>query len=124
MYNEINKRVDKEFLFQIIDEARVLNEYYIADKKYSDISRRMGFKANTDEEGVNSLIAEVRKLADDVNIPKSFKEAGIEEAEWMAKVDELADRAFSDQCTTANPRLPIVEELKQILIDSYYGKNI
>ena len=99
-------------------------EYYIADKKYSDISRRMGLKANTDEEGVNSLIAEVRKLADDVNIPKSFKEAGIEEAEWMAKVDELADRAFSDQCTTANPRLPIVEELKQILIDSYYGKNI
>ena len=99
-------------------------EYYIADKKYADISRRMGFKANTDEEGVNSLIAEVRKLADDVNIPKSFKEAGIEEAEWMAKVDELADRAFSDQCTTANPRLPIVEELKQILIDSYYGKNI
>ena len=99
-------------------------EYYIADKKYSDISKRMGFKANTDEEGVNSLIAEVRKLADDVNIPKSFKEAGIEEAEWMAKVDELADRAFSDQCTTANPRLPIVEELKQILIDSYYGKNI
>ena len=99
-------------------------EYYIADKKYADISRRMGFKANTDEEGVNSLIAEVRKLADDVNIPKSIKEAGIEEAEWMAKVDELADRAFSDQCTTANPRLPIVEELKQILIDSYYGKNI
>ena len=99
-------------------------EYYIADKKYSDISKRMGFKANTDEEGVNSLIAEVRKLADDVNIPKSFKEAGMEEAEWMAKVDELADRAFSDQCTTANPRLPIVEELKQILIDSYYGKNI
>ena len=99
-------------------------EYYIADKKYADISRRMGFKANTDEEGVNSLIAEVRKLADDVNIPKSFKEAGIEEAEWMAKVDELADRAFSDQCTTANPRLPIVEELKQILIDRKKKKNI
>ena len=99
-------------------------EYYIADKKYADISRRMGFKADTDEEGVNSLITEVRKLADDLNIPKSFEETGIDETEWMAKVDELADRAFSDQCTTANPRLPLVEELKQILIDSYYGKNI
>ena len=98
-------------------------EYYIADKKYADISRRMGFKADTDEEGVNSLINEVRKLADDLNIPKSFEEAGVDEAEWMAKVDELADRAFSDQCTTANPRLPLVEELKQILIDSYYGKE-
>ena len=99
-------------------------EYYIADKKYADISRRMGFKADTDEEGVNSLIKEVRKLADDLNIPKSFEETGVDETEWMAKVDELADRAFSDQCTTANPRLPLVEELKQILIDSYYGKNI
>ena len=99
-------------------------EYYIADKKYADIARRMGFKADTDEEGVNSLIKEVRKLADDLNIPKSFEETGVDETEWMAKVDELADRAFSDQCTTANPRLPLVEELKQILIDSYYGKNI
>ena len=98
-------------------------EYYIADKKYADIARRMGFKADTDEEGVNSLIKEVRKLADDLNIPKSFEETGVDETEWMAKVDELADRAFSDQCTTANPRLPLVEELKQILIDSYYGKE-
>lgn len=99
-------------------------EYYIADKKYADISRRMNFPALTNEEGVKSLIKEIRKLADDVGIPRSFKEAGIEEAEFMAKVDELADRAFSDQCTTANPRLPLVEELKQILIDSYYGKEI
>ena len=96
-------------------------EYYIADQKYADISRRMNFPAYTNEEGVESLIREVRKLAEDVGIPRSFKEAGIDETEWMSKVDELADRAFEDQCTTANPRLPLVEELKQILIDSYYG---
>ena len=99
-------------------------EYYIADQKYADISRRMNFPAYTNEEGVQSLIREVRKLADDVGIPRSFKDAGVDEAEWMAKVDELADRAFSDQCTTANPRVPLVEEIKQILIDSYYGKEI
>ena len=99
-------------------------EYYIADKKYADISRRMNYPAYTNEEGVQSLIREVRKLADDVVIPHSFKEAGIDENEFMAKVDELADMAFSDQCTTANPRLPLVEELKQILIDSYYGKEL
>ena len=99
-------------------------EYYIADKKYADISRRMNYPAYTNEEGVQSLIREVRKLADDVGIPHSFKEAGIDENEFMAKVDELADMAFSDQCTTANPRLPLVEELKQILIDSYYGKEL
>ena len=96
-------------------------EYYIADQKYADISRRMNFPAYTNEEGVESLIKEVKILAHDVGIPSSFKEAGIEEEKWMAKVDELADRAFEDQCTTANPRLPLVEELKQILIDSYYG---
>ena len=96
-------------------------EYYVADQKYADISRKMNFPAYTNEEGVYSLIREVRKLDDDIGIPKSFRDAGIDEAEWMVKVDELADRAFSDQCTTANPRLPLVEELKQILIDSYYG---
>ena len=51
----------------------------------------------------------------------AFKEAGIDEEEFLAKVDMLADRAFEDQCTTANPRLPLVSELKQIMIDSYYG---
>ena len=99
-------------------------EYYIADQKYADLSRRMNFPAYGNEEGVNSLIKEIQKLNADLNIPKSFKEAGINEQEFMAKLDLLADRAFEDQCTTANPRLPLVEELKQILIDSYYGNNI
>ena len=56
-----------------------------------------------------------------MNIPKSFKEAGISEEEFLAKVDMLADRAFEDQCTTANPRVPLVSEIKQMLLDSYYG---
>ena len=99
-------------------------EYYIADQKYADLSRRMNFPAYGNEEGVNSLIKEIQKLNADLNIPKSFKEAGVNEQEFMAKLDLLADRAFEDQCTTANPRLPLVEELKQILIDSYYGNEI
>lgn len=96
-------------------------EYFIADQKYADLSRRMNFPAYTNEEGVNSLIEEIKKLNNDLNIPKSFKEAGIDEQEFLAKADILADRAFEDQCTTANPRLPLVSELKQILLDSYYG---
>ena len=98
-------------------------EYFIADQKYADLSRRMNFPAYTNEEGVNSLIEEIKKLNNDLNIPKSFKEAGIDEQEFLAKVDILADRAFEDQCTTANPRLPLVSELKQILLDSYYGNS-
>ena len=99
-------------------------EYFIADQKYADLSRRMNFPAYTNEEGVNSLIEEVKKLNADLGIPASFKEQGIDEQEFLAKVDMLADRAFEDQCTTANPRLPLVTELKQILLDSYYGNNI
>ena len=81
----------------------------------------MHLKADTNAEGINSLIEEIKKLNADLEIEKCFKDAGIDEAEFMSKVDTLADRAFEDQCTTANPRVPLVSELKQILIDAYYG---
>ena len=99
-------------------------EYFIADKNYADFARRMNFPAFTNEEGVWSLIHEIQKLNEDLGIEKSFKEAGVDEQEFLSKVDMLADRAFEDQCTTANPRVPLVSELKQILIDSYYGNEI
>ncbi len=97
-------------------------EYFIADQKYAILAKKLDLPASTVEEGVQSLIDEIKKLNADLHIPKSFQEAGINEEEFMAKVDMLADRAFEDQCTTANPRLPLVTELKQILMDSYYGK--
>ena len=97
-------------------------EYFIADQKYAILAKKLNLPASTVEEGVQSLIDEIKKLNADLHIPKSFQEAGINEEEFMAKVDVLADRAFEDQCTTANPRLPLVTELKQILMDSYYGK--
>lgn len=96
-------------------------EYFIADKKYADIARKLGLKADTVEEGVESLISKVKELNESLNMPKSFKEAGIPEEEFLAKVDMLADRAFEDQCTNANPRVPLVSEIKEILLNSYYG---
>ena len=96
-------------------------EYFIADQKYAQMAKKVGLKADTVEEGINSLIAKVKELNEFLGIPKSFKEAGIDEAEFLAKADMLADRAFEDQCTTANPRVPLVTELKQILLDAYYG---
>ena len=99
-------------------------EYFIADQKYANIAKRVGLKASTVEEGVNSLIKAIQELNEKVNIPKSFKDAGIDETEFLAKVDMLADRAFEDQCTTVNPRVPLVKEIKQILLDSYYGKEV
>ena len=98
-------------------------EYFIADQKYYRLAKKTGLKADTVEEGISSLIEKIIEMNKELNIPSSFKEAGIEEQEFLAKVDMLADRAFEDQCTTANPRLPLVTELKQILLDSYYGKR-
>lgn len=97
-------------------------EYFIADEKYANLARKNGLPASTTEEGVESLIAKIKELNEKLEIPKSFQELGIEEQDFLANVDELSDRAFEDQCTTANPRLPLVTELKQILLDAYYGK--
>ena len=97
-------------------------EYFIADEKYANLAKKNGMKANTIEEGVNSLIENICKLNEKLGIPKGLKDEGIDEQEFLSKVDNLADRAFEDQCTTANPRLPLVSELKQILLDAYYGK--
>ena len=99
-------------------------EYFIADEKYYKLAKKVGLKAESKEEGINSLIEKIEELNKHMNIPSSFKEAGIDEQEFLSKVDMLADRAFEDQCTTANPRIPLVTELKQILLDSYYGKRV
>ncbi len=96
-------------------------EYFIADEKYYRLAKKVGLKADTKEEGIESLINKINEMNEHLGIPKSFKDTGLDEQEFLSKVDMLADRAFEDQCTTANPRLPLVEELKQILLDSYYG---
>ena len=88
------------------------------------MAKKVGLKADTKEEGINSLIKRIQEMNEHLNIPKSFKEAGIDEKEFLSKVDILAERSFEDQCTTANPRVPLVTELKQILLDSYYGKEV
>ena len=97
-------------------------EYYIADQKYYELAKKVGLKADTKEEGINSLIQKIKEMNEHMGIPKSFKEAGIDEQEFLSQVDMLADRSFEDQCTTANPRLPLVSEIKEIMLDTYYGK--
>ena len=97
-------------------------EYFIADEKYAQLAKKVGLKSDSKEEAIESLITSVKELNKHLNIPKSLQDAGVAEKEFLAKIDMLADRAFEDQCTTANPRLPLVSELKEILLDSYYGK--
>ena len=65
-------------------------EYFIADKRYAEIARRQGLPANTTQEGVDSLISAIRKLMKDLDMSTSFKDEGIDEKEYMDKVEELA----------------------------------
>ena len=99
-------------------------EYFIADQKYANLACRLGLPSSSTEEAVNSLIKAIQNLNNNLNEPKSLQEAGIDEKEFLAKLDDLADKAFSDQCTSANPRVPLIPEIKQILLDAYYGKEI
>ncbi len=96
-------------------------KYFIADEKYAQIAKMLGLKASTTQEGVNSLIDAINKLAKELDIKMSIKEQGIDEKAFMDKVAYLADRAFEDQCTTANPRMPLVKELEQLYKDAYKG---
>ena len=57
-------------------------------------------------------------------MPRSFAECGISEKEYMDKLDDIANKAFEDQCTTANPRLPLVEEIKELMIKAYNGDAV
>lgn len=92
---------------------------FIADKKYAEIAKYLGLKSTTTEEGVKSLIDAVNNLLVELNIPKTIAECGVSEKEFMSSVDKLALDAFDDQCTPANPRYPLVSELKEIYITAF-----
>lgn len=77
----------------------------------------------SDEEKVEALLEKIDQLKKTIGIPASIQEAGVNEADFLAKLDELAEDAFDDQCTGANPRYPLIAELKAVLLASYYGKN-
>ena len=97
-------------------------EYFIADQKYAQMALKLGLKADNVKQGVQSMIDMANELNNMLNIPHTFKDAGVDEQEFLSKIDLIADRAFEDQCTTANPRVPLVSEMKQILLKAYYGR--
>ena len=96
-------------------------EHFIADQRYAEIAKAIGLPARTVEEGVENLVQAIIDLAKQLDIPMSIKEQGVSEQEFEAKVDELAELAFEDQCTTANPKLPLVTELAEVYRQAYHG---
>lgn len=94
-------------------------EYFIAPEKYRRIAAHLGLPADTVEEGVASLTGAIRDLNRTLGIPDTLAGLGIEKGKFAARLDILAEKAFEDQCTTTNPRLPLIDELKEILVKSY-----
>ncbi|WP_420901902.1 bifunctional acetaldehyde-CoA/alcohol dehydrogenase [Paenibacillus dendritiformis] len=97
-------------------------DHFVADVRYAEIARILGLPARTTEEGVKSLIEAIRGLNRELGIPESFQELGFDAKDFESRVDYLADRAFEDQCTTANPKLPLVSELAEVYRDAFYGR--
>ncbi|MDU8925477.1 bifunctional acetaldehyde-CoA/alcohol dehydrogenase [Pasteurellaceae bacterium LIM206] len=95
--------------------------YYKADQKYQDIARLLGLPAATPQEGVKSYAKAVYDLAVRCGIKMSFKEQGLDEKTWMDARHQIALLAYEDQCSPANPRLPIVADMEKILTNAYYG---
>ncbi|MBH1940554.1 bifunctional acetaldehyde-CoA/alcohol dehydrogenase [Mobilitalea sibirica] len=96
-------------------------EHYIADEKYAEIAKYLRLPCSTTEEGITSLISKLIDLMKQLDMPLSIKDCGIAKERFMQSIDMLADRAFEDQCTTANPRMPLVSELKDLYIKAYHG---
>lgn len=94
---------------------------FVADKRYAEIARMLGLPASTVQEGVNSLIKAIRDLMTALNMPHTIAQCGVSREEFEAKVNELAEKAFEDQCTTANPKLPLIRDLVDIYMKAYNG---
>jgi acetaldehyde dehydrogenase/alcohol dehydrogenase len=90
--------------------------------RYADIADCIGLGGATKDEKVANLIQWVEELKKELEIPASIQEAGVSEADFLAKLDAVAIDAFDDQCTGANPRYPLISEFRAILLDSFYGR--
>ncbi|MBD2786093.1 bifunctional acetaldehyde-CoA/alcohol dehydrogenase [Xenorhabdus sp. DI] len=96
-----------------------------ARRRYAEIADHLGLTASGDRTAakIEKLLAWLEEMKSQLDIPASIREFGVQEADFLAKIDKLAEDAFDDQCTGANPRYPLISELKQLLLDSFYGRE-
>ena len=90
--------------------------------RYAEVADYLGIHGGTDEEKLEALIAKINELKETVGIKKTIRDYGIDEADFLARLDEMTEQAFDDQCTGANPRYPLMKEIKQMYLNAYYGR--
>ena len=91
--------------------------------RYAEVADYLKLGGSTDEEKLENLIRAVNDLKEAVGIRRTIRDYGIDEADFLERLDEMTEQAFDDQCTGANPRYPLMSEIKQMYLDAYYGTN-
>ncbi len=91
--------------------------------RYAEVADYLGCKGKTDADKLEALIAALDELKAKVGIKKTIRDYGIDEADFLARLDAMVEQAFDDQCTGANPRYPLMSEIKQMYLNAYYGTH-
>ena len=90
--------------------------------RYAEVADYLGIKGKNDSEKLKNLIKALDELKEKVGIKKTIRDYGIDEEKFLSTLDEMVEQAFDDQCTGANPRYPLMSEIKQMYLNAYYGK--
>ena len=91
-------------------------------RRYAEVAEALGFGGANDEKSLNNLIKAIDELKEKIGIKKTIKDYGIDEKNFLDRLDEMAEQAFDDQCTGANPRYPLISEIKEMYLKAYYGE--
>ena len=90
--------------------------------RYAEIADYLGIHGGTDEEKLEALIEKINDLKEAVGIRRTIRDYGIDETDFLNRLDEMSEQAFDDQCTGANPRYPLISEIRQMYLNAYYGR--
>ena len=91
-------------------------------RRYAEVAEALGLGGKTDKDKLENLIKAIDELKEKIGIKKTIKDYGIDEQDFLARLDDMVEQAFDDQCTGANPRYPLMSEIKQMYLNAYYGK--
>ncbi len=90
--------------------------------RYAEVADYLNIGGKNDQEKLYNLIEKIDELKNKIGIKKTIKDYGVDEKEFLSKLDSMVEQAFDDQCTSANPRYPLMSEIKQMYLNAYYGK--
>ncbi len=90
-------------------------------RRYAEVAESLGLKGKDDQESLDNLIRAIDELKEKIGIKRTIKDYGVDEKDFLDRLDEMVEQAFDDQCTGANPRLPLMSEIKDMYLEAYYG---